>query len=252
MSKSRIRRADLEDLAILDYEDRRFNLKLAVNFKQFKSRFDHHFREAGEKLPSNAKIVRCFERKDITLQRARDTKEKTVSQRIDAAREHLVRLDKYYRGKAKGRRDSKYGRVPLGRNFAFDEFSGVMFREDKTTYNPKGAPSCHVRIPRNLDTRQLSVLPIFCFGEQQLDKVFVILPLEPKKLYDNQNNLIGQDVTKPASTIIRMEMGSWPENVRVYFQKSGLCREPVIRQLGIDFHVETAHLEGEKLLHLLV
>ena len=33
MSKSRIRGADLEDLAILDYEDRRFNLKLAVNFK---------------------------------------------------------------------------------------------------------------------------------------------------------------------------------------------------------------------------
>ena len=103
----------------------------------------------------------------------------------------MVRLDKYYRGKSEGKRDKKYGRVPLGRNFAFDEFSGVMFRKDKTTYNPKGAPSCHVRIPRNLDTRQLSVLPIFCFGEQQLDKVFVILPLEPKKFYDNEKNLIG-------------------------------------------------------------
>jgi len=101
-----------------------------------------------------------FRRKNITLQRARDTKPKTVEERIHVAREHLVRLDEYYRGKSKNKkRDLVYGRVPLERNFFFDEYSGVMFRKDKTTYNPKSSKSCIVIVPANLETRQLSVLP---------------------------------------------------------------------------------------------
>ena len=238
MSKTRIRRADLEDLVIQEYEERRFVKKLACSFKWFKARFDHHFREAGEKLPSKNKITCCFRRKDITLQRARDTKPKTVEERIHVAREHLVRLDGYYRGKTNNKkRDLVYGRVPLERNFAFDEYSGVMFRKDKTTYNPKGSKSCHVRVPANLDTRQLSVLPLFCFGTKQLPFIAAILPLQPKKFFDDEKKLVGWDVTQPASAQILVEMEGWPKNVRVYFWKSGLCREPVMRQLGVDFEV---------------
>ena len=104
-----------------------------------------------------------------------------------------------------------------------------MFRKDKTTYNPKGSKSCHVRVPANLDTRQLSVLPLFCFGTEQLPFNAANLPLQPKKFFDDEKKLVGWDVTQPASAQILVEMEGWPKNVRVYFWKSGLCREPVMR-----------------------
>ena len=120
-----------------------------------------------------------------------------------------MRLDDYYRGKPKfAKRDGKYGRVSLQLNFAFDEYSGVMFRKDKRPYNPKGSKSCRVRIPSNLDTRQLTVLPIFCYGTNQLSFIAAaaILPLEPKKYFNEEKKLVGWDVTLPAPQKILHEM----------------------------------------------
>ena len=41
-------------------------------------------------------------------------------------------------------------------------------------------------------------------------------------------------------------MEGWPKKVRVYFWKSGLWRESVTRQLGVDFEVYTRELIAEK------
>ena len=47
-------------------------------------------------------------------------------------------------------------------------------------------------------------------------------------------------------------METYPENLRVYFWKSALCREPVFRQLAIDFckWTTSAGYDGEKLLQM--
>jgi len=210
---------------------------------------DHHFRDTGEILPSKNKITCCFRRKDITLQRARDTKPKTIEERSYVAREHLFRLDEYYRGKSNNKkRDLVYR---MERNFAFDGNSGVKFRKNKTTYNPKGSKSYHVRVPVNLGTRQLSVVPLFYFGTEQLPYIDAILPRQLKKISHEKKKLVGWDVfTQPASAQTLVEMEGLPKKVRVYFQKSGLWREPVTRQRGVDFEVYTRELIGEKLLQL--
>ena len=116
----------------------------------------------------------------------------------------------------------------MERNFAFDGYSGVKFRKNKTTYNPKGSKSYHVRVPVNLYTRQLSVLPLFCFGTEQLPYIDAILPHQLKKISNDKKKLVGWDVnTQPASPQILVEVEGRPKKVRVYFRKSGLWSEPV-------------------------
>ena len=136
----------------------------------------------------------------------------------------------------------------------YDEHSGVMFPKTKKTYNYKGYASCHARVPNNLETRQMSCLPIFSLGGCQLPNVAVILPLAPKVIKrDVKGRPLAWDVSTPASSKIAKEMKLWPKNITVYFWKSCLCREPVFRQLVVDFGRWTRKQgisNGEKLFQM--
>ena len=205
-AKALTKRPDLEDKVLLLFEKRR-DMHLPVNFFWWRSTFYKIFTEADEPIPSDGKIHNAISRANVTLQSVRDHKSKTVAERIDQVRAQLIRLDRVQRSPGSNSRDTTYGRFAPDSIFAFDEHSGVMFPKTKKTYNYKGYSSCHVKIPNNLDTRQMSCCPIFSFGTEQLKNVAVILPLAPtvtKK--DAKGRPLSWDVTTPASPKIAKEM----------------------------------------------
>ena len=130
-------------------------------------------------MPSNSKIHRMIRDANITMQCVRDHKKKTVHERIDQVRKQLIRIDRGQRSRGKGKRDQIYGRFSPEMTFIFDEQYIIMFPKTKKTYNPKGAPDCHVKIPAGLDTRQASGCPIFKMKGPQLKQIIAILPLAP-------------------------------------------------------------------------
>ena len=75
------------------------------------------------------------QRANITLQRVRDHKPKSVEDRIEQVRTQLCRLDTFQR---QGERmDPVFGRVAPSMMFGADEFSGVMFPHMSTTYKKR-------------------------------------------------------------------------------------------------------------------
>ena len=60
------------------------------------------------------------------------------------------------------------------------------------------------------------------------------------------------DVRQAKSKTMRKEAESYPDNVRVYYWKSGMCREPVFDAFVEDFIIDCNILEraGDKLLSL--
>ena len=190
----------------MEFEKRR-NKLLPVNFFWWRAAFHKVFIEAKEEVPSDGKIHGAIRRADITLQSVRDHKSKSVAERIDQVRRQLIRLDRVQQSTGLNRRDPTCGRFGRGDVFAFDEHSAVMFPKTKKTFNHKGSASCHSRVPNNLDTRQMSGCPIFCFGHEQLPKVAVVLPLAPSvSERDINEKPVAWDVTIPSSPKIKKEM----------------------------------------------
>ena len=159
-------------------------------------------------------------------------------------------LDAYQRqGK---HQDPVFRRVFPNMMYGADEFSVVMFSAVSITYNQRGSKTYQVRRPKGLDARQMSVMVCFRHQGNQLGKIFICLPLKPKEIRDENGNLIGWDVTQPASSRIKKEMDTWDtEHLHLYFQKSCLFLESVIEQFAVDFEEFTSEsgLKWEKRLY---
>ena len=86
MSVGRVRRVDLTEIIDAEFVKRKMTAK-KVDFNWFRSRFHYWFRKENEPLPSNSTIVRFLKRANITLQRVRDHKPKTVEERLPEIRD---------------------------------------------------------------------------------------------------------------------------------------------------------------------
>ena len=92
MSKGHIRRADIGELIDEEFTARRAKC-LPVDFNWFVSRFNWHFRKHGEKVPRNSSICAFIKRANISLQAVRDSKSKTVEERLEAILDYFLRRD---------------------------------------------------------------------------------------------------------------------------------------------------------------
>lgn len=101
MSKSRISRSDLESEVYVRYRYRRDFLKLRISFAWFTATFRTIFRAQGEPIPSTGKIIGFLNRRGISLQAVKDTKKKTVAERIHHVRDQLIRYDDHQRRPAR-------------------------------------------------------------------------------------------------------------------------------------------------------
>ena len=141
-------------------------------------------------------------------------------------------------------------------SYCCDEFSIVIKAKSKTSYNRKGAESNQVKEVQDLTSRAASGLVTFRYGGQPINKIHVVFPLAPTKIYgvDDEGNKIvtGWDTRKPASDQIKKEMKGWKKygNVIPLFWKSGMVREPVIRAYGKDLLKWTGSSNTEKQLQL--
>ena len=97
MSRSRISRPDLESEVYVIYRHRRDHIKLRISFGWFKATFRSVFKKAGEPVPSTGKITGFLKRRGISLQAIKDTKKKTVAERIHLVRDQLCRYDDHQR-----------------------------------------------------------------------------------------------------------------------------------------------------------
>ena len=116
MARSRISRPDLESEVYVHYRHRRDNLKLRISFAFFKATFRKIFKKQGESVPSKGKIMDFLKRRGISLQAVKDTKKKTVAEKIHHVRDQLCRYDDHQRRSA---RDYSgvcpvWGRTPPG------------------------------------------------------------------------------------------------------------------------------------------
>ena len=101
MSKSRISRPDLESEVYTRYRYRRDHVKLRISFAWFQATFRNVFRSANETTPSTGKIASFLKRRGITMQAVKDTKMKTVAERIHVVRDQLIRYDDHQRRDAR-------------------------------------------------------------------------------------------------------------------------------------------------------
>ena len=79
MSLGQVRRADIAEIIDAEFVKRKQASK-RVDFTWFRSRFQYWYHKAGETPPTNATITRFLRRANITLQRVRDHKGKTVEE----------------------------------------------------------------------------------------------------------------------------------------------------------------------------
>ena len=86
MSLAQVRRCDLTEIIEAEFVQRRKESK-KVDFNWWRSRFHYHFRRENEKIPSDSTISRFLKRAQITLQRVRDHKAKTVEERLPEIRD---------------------------------------------------------------------------------------------------------------------------------------------------------------------
>ena len=125
-----------------------------------------------------------------------------------------------------------------------------MSVETWKSYGDRGSDENQVK---SLDTcRELSGIALFNFGEIEQPKyAYAIIPLACMSKKDKDGN-VTFDVRKARSRVIREEAKSYPNNVRCYYQSTGMCREPVFEAFVEDF-IEDENLitlEGDKLLSL--
>ena len=181
MEASRTVRPNLESEIYVQYRFRKDNLKLPISFAWFKAVFRKEFKSAGEVVPTNSKIQGFLKRRGISLLSVRDTKSKTVEQRIDKVRDQLCRYDEHQRRPSYNVPipDAKFGRVPPNLHFAMDEFCLQMSVESRRSYGDRGSDENHVK---SLDScRELSAIALFNFGEIMQPKyAYAIIPLKCK------------------------------------------------------------------------
>ena len=129
-----------------------------------------------------------MKRRGITLQAIKDTKKKTVEERIHLVRDQLIRYDEHQRRIARDPNGvcSVWGRTPPENHWAMDEFCITMSIESKKSYGDKGSKENQVKF---LDTcREMSGIGLFSFGiEVQPVKAYVIIPFACKYFKDKGN-----------------------------------------------------------------
>ena len=206
---------------------------------------------ANEKVPTPHKISGFMKRRGISLQVVRDTKAKTVAERIEKVRDQLCRYDDHQRRVA---RDPEtmcpvYGRTPPDLHWAMDEYCIAMSVDTRRSYSDKGSDENHVK---SLDTcRELSGIGLFNLGLiDQPYYTYAIIPLTCK--YTKVDGKVIYNVREAKNKNIRAEAERYPENVRVYYWPSGMCREPVFDAFIEDFIKDCRILElpGDKLLSM--
>ena len=186
------------------------------------------------------------------MQAIKDTKKKTVQERIHLVRDQLVRYDEYQRHPARDPNGvcAVWGRTPPENHWAMDEFCITMSIESKKSYGDKGSKENQVK---SLDTcREMSGIGLFNFGiTEQPAKAYAIIPLSCKYV-KKKNGTVIYNVREAYSKAIREEAKLYPENVRVYYWPSGMCREPVFDAFVEDFikDCEIDEKPGDKLLSL--
>ena len=115
-----------------------------------------------------------------------------------------------------------------------DEYSIAMSQETRRSYSDKGGDENHVKGLRTC--RELSGIALFNLGEYaaQPPCAYAIIPLACKSS-KNKDGSVTFDVRKPRSSVILREAEQYPNNVRVYYWPSGMCREPVFEAFVEDF-----------------
>ena len=196
--------------------------------------FRKEFKKAGEKVPSVGKIHGFLGRRGISLQKVRDSKKKSVTERIDLVRDQLCRYDEYQRSAPFQERpvDTVWGRVHPDNHWAMDEYCIAMSKDTRSSYSDKGGDENHVK---GLSTsREMSGIALFNLGETQPTYTYAIIPLTCKYSKAVDGSMIF-DVRKPRSSVIAREAEQYPANVRCYYWPSGMCREPVFEAFAEDF-----------------
>ena len=205
-----------------------------------------------EKPPSDSSIARFLKRTQITLQRVRDHKERTVEERLPEIKDWFLREDALQRERAG---DRGY-RIAPEDSYCADEFSIVIAPKTKSSYNLKGCESNQVKDHDYLASRSASGLVTFRYGGDPIGKLHIIFPLAPKKIWDIDENgkkfVKGWDVRTPASAVIKKEMKGWAKykNIVPLFWRTAMAREPIIRAYGEDLRKWAGHSSSEKLLQL--
>ena len=75
-------------------------------------------------------------------------------------------------------------------------------------------------------------------------KAYAIIPLSCRYFKDKEGNVI-YNVREARSKTLREEAKLYPDNVRVYYWPSGMCREPVFDAFVEDFINNREILEKE-------
>lgn len=234
MSLGHIRRADIGEIIDREFTDRRAKA-LPVDFNWFTSRFDYHFRNENEPVPSRATIARFLKRVNISLQSVRDHKNKSVEERLEAIRDYFLRRDNLQRASS-----TKTPRISPGDTYSMDEFCIVIKPPCKKSYNRVGSESNHCKEPGQLASRAASGLVCFRMGGEPFHKMWIIFPLSPKKIYsiddEGEKIVIGWDVRCPAAKRVMNEFETYKKysNVVPLFWPSAMAREPIMKAFGED------------------
>lgn len=215
MSRSRIFQPDLESEVYIRYRFRRDHQKLRINYAWFRATFRSIFRNAGETAPTSKKTFVFMKIRGITLQAIKDTKKKTVEQRIHLVRDQLIRYDDHQRRPARDPSvfSSVWGRTPPRNHWAMVEYCIAMNVETKKSYGNKGSKENQVK---SLDScREMSGIALFNFGVQEQPlKTYALVPLACKYVKQKDGKII-YNVREARSKAIRKEAESYPNNVTV-------------------------------------
>ena len=208
MSLGQIKRADIAEIVEEEFVKRKMECK-RVDFNWFRSRFHYWYRKENEKPPTDSSISRFLRRSNITLQKVRDHKSKTVEERLADVKDWYLRLD------ALQRKRSTDGtkRIADEDSYCMDEFSIVISPKTSTSYNRKGAEANQVKEVQALTSRAASGLVTFRYGGEPIGKMHVIFPLAPTKIYgidsEGEKIVVDWNVRIPASKNIKKEVKGW-------------------------------------------
>ena len=210
MSIGKVRRSDIAEIIDAEFVKRKKSSK-RVDFNWFRSRFNYYYHKANETPPSDSTVIRFLRRAQITMQRVRDHKAKTVEERLDAVKDWFLRLDNMQRKRI----HFLDKRIADEDSYCYDEFSIVIKPKTATSYNRKGAESNQVKEPQDLASRAASGLVTFRYGGDPIGKMHIVFPLAPKKVFGFDSTgkkfIKTWDVRTPASAAIVKEIEEWAE-----------------------------------------